>query len=59
MIDRMACTYCGRSYSWPDGFPHSSYAKCWRCYLYDRIQSRRDWKRLRREIAVEQEMRLR
>lgn len=32
---RILCAYCGRNTQWPDGFPVSYDARCWRCWYED------------------------
>lgn len=52
----MACAMCGDKRAWPDGFPSSVYAECWRCAWKAHVESehkpplRRRW-RLRWPVA--------
>lgn len=49
----MRCAYCNTERDARDGFPVSSTAMCWFCYLLDRARNKASWKRLRNEVLTD------
>lgn len=43
----VTCAYCGAERAWPDGFPISTYAKCWRCAWDNHVAEEHKSKRRR------------
>lgn len=38
--DRMTCMCCGVTKAWPDGFPNSMDAQCWKCAWNEHLRTK-------------------